>query len=359
METTASGDGIEMKKALRTVAVRQVSTEINLGDYLRACSTLNAAPEVRVEIARLLGIELAFEQAPTAETPGPTSVPPELPDNLPTPHVSRTPQSIEPPITPPPKAKLRQQIVESGGEDNGLPADLIEEKQTFVDSSFEQLPEIPADEVMGAEPEFPTLFQPQQTRALLGRALARRAYTGPWDLTRVIEQCARGEAITEAPRLPEPSLAAGVQLLVDRSESMMIFSHDKSHLEEAIRKLVGNDKLQVLSFDGFPATAGTGGKRRWKRYEEQLPPMGTVVALLTDLGIGHASWMAEEADFSRWKEFAERLRRRGCPVVAFVPYPPVRWPERLCSTLTIIRWDRPTRTSTIRASVGPGSRVNP
>jgi hypothetical protein len=200
------------------------------------------------------------------------------------------------------------------------------------------------------------LFAPLETRAMLSRALARFAETGPLDLDRLIHRCARREALDRLPRLPQPMLSSGVQLLVDRSGAMTVFARDQERLEASIRALVGEGKLQALSFEGFPSRAGSGGRRRWHPYEEQLPPPGTVVALLTDLGIGRAPWLPTPAAPAQWRSFADRLRRRGCPVVAFVPYPSGRWPA-VKHGITIIQWDRRTRTSTIRVSVGRGLRV--
>ena len=335
-------------------------SEISFGDYVRACRTLEAGPAECLDIARLLGIAL-----PTAsETELPVKEPSEL-DALEDDDIfdrqykegigiqeatGDTPQQ-EPVVV------LKQKVVPSSDDKQEVPADLTPLGQALADASLNQLPDIADDATVIAPPEFIPLFEPQQTRTLLSRALARRASTGPWDLFQVIEMCARGEALTHAPRLPEPTLSSGVQLLVDRGDTMTLFAQDQSSLEQAIRKLVGNDKAQVLSFDGFPSRAGSGGKRNWKPYEEQLPPPGTVVAILGDLGIGHAAWRPLRPEPYEWRAFAERLRRRGSPVVVFVPYHPSRWPDELRRALTIIHWDRRTRTSAIRASVGSGLTV--
>src|SRR5262245_19974351 len=99
----------------------------------------------------------------------------------------------------------------------------------------------------------------------------------------------------------------------------MVFAQDQSRLERIIVRLAGEDKTQVLSFSGFPSRVGTGGAFRWKSYEEQMPPPGAVVALMTDFGIGAPAWLPSPASVQQWREFSERLRGRDCPVVAFVP----------------------------------------
>ena len=102
----------------------------------------------------------------------------------------------------------------------------------------------------------------------------------------MIERCAKGEALTELPRLPQPALSGGVRMLVDRGDAMMAYSGDEAMLERAIRTLVGDSKVEVLSFDGFPSRAGiAGGKRRWGTLPGTDAASGPVVAILSDLGM--------------------------------------------------------------------------
>ena len=200
------------------------------------------------------------------------------------------------------------------------------------------------------------LFLPLWTRAILSGALSTRSDDGPLDIRRVVERVASGETSAELPRLARPTLSRGVQVLVDRSETMLPFSKDQGWLEEEIQKVVGEGGAQVLYFDGRPTgKAGRGGKRRWEPYmERHLPGAGTVVLLLTDLGVGYPPSLAMPAGEHEWVAFAERLRRRGCPVVAFVPYAPERVPAALHRLMTIIQWDRSTSASSVHARVGKG-----
>jgi hypothetical protein len=328
-------------------------SEINLGDYVRACVELRAGPDARLEIARLLGLAEP-EPAPAGAAVPPVSVA----DEAPIAGSGVAPAAATLSETADAAAPVREAAERSRESDSAaIPAELTRLARVRVDAWSEQLEDIPADSPFHAAPGIEPLFAPPQTRTLLSRALARVAETGPWDVVRVIERCAAAEPLTGLPRLPQPVLAGGVQLLVDRGDAMMVFAQDQAGLALTIRTLVGTGKVQVLSFDGFPASAGMGGKRRWKPYREQLPPPGTVVAVLGDIGIGQAAWLPPPARAGDWRAFAETLRRRGCPVVAFVPYAPGRWPEELKRSITMIHWDRPTRTSAIRASVGLGLRV--
>jgi hypothetical protein len=332
-------------------------SEISFGDYVRACRALEADASACLGIARLLGLVIAVapEPAPQVEVPSePKEAGPVVVGDS---QVFGKPGAAG--VTPKeePVAVLKQKPVPPSDDEQEIPADLTPLGQAQVDSSLNQLPDIAKDESVLPPPEFVHLFKPQQTRTMLSRALARRAGTGPWDLGRIIEMCARGEPILHAPRLPEPTLSGGVQLLVDRSDAMMVFAQDQSSLEQAIGKLVGEEKLEVLYFDRFPARARSVTKDRWASYEKLLPPPGTVVAILSDLGIAHAPWLPTRPAPAQWRDLALKLRRRGCPVVAFVPYHTSRWPSELRRALTIIHWDRRTRTSAIRARVGSGLTV--
>ncbi|HEX6184622.1 MAG TPA: hypothetical protein VFZ44_12125 [Pyrinomonadaceae bacterium] len=203
---------------------------------------------------------------------------------------------------------------------------------------------------------FEPLFLPLWTRTILSGALSSRSDDGPLDIRKVVERVASGEPSTKLPRFARPTLGRGVQVLVDLSETMLPFSKDQSWLEAEIQKVVGEGGAQVLHFDGCPTgKAGRGGEIFWEPYMEfHLPSAGTVVLLLTDLGVGRSPSLARPAGEHEWVAFAERLRRRGCPVVAFVPYAPERVPVVLHRLMTIIQWDRSTSASSVHARVGKG-----
>jgi hypothetical protein len=214
-----------------------------------------------------------------------------------------------------------------------------------------------ADARPAAEPQgFEPLLMPTWTRALLSTVLARRANDGPIDLERLVELVARGEVTMQLPRLPRPTLAGGVQLLIDRGETMLPFLEDQERLEEQVKKVAGLGFDKTLYFEGCPTRrAGPGGRSEWERYPTPRSPNGgTVLLLLTDLGIGRPLWPGASAGEGEWAAFARAMRKRGCPVVALVPYAPERWPAGLQKLMTIIQWDRPTSASLVHARVGKG-----
>lgn len=249
---------------------------------------------------------------------------------------------------------------DSGGDEPTLPSELVRVERGAVGvppwaGNAAVLPKA-AEQTAAEHPSFEPLLVPTWTRALLSAALARRAHDGPLDLERVVELVARGEVTTQLPRLPRPTLARGVQLLIDRGETMLPFLEDQERLEGEVRKVAGLGFDRTIYFEGCPTRrAGPGGKSGWKPYPTQdTPKGGTVLLLLTDLGIGRPLWPGASAGEREWAEFARAMRKRGCPVVALVPYAPARWPAGLQKLMTVIQWDRPTSASLVHARVGKG-----
>jgi hypothetical protein len=144
-----------------------------------------------------------------------------------------------------------------------------------------------------------------------------------------------------------------VQLLIDRGRAMEVYTADIEWMVQQTRKVVGSSSLQVLYFAGNPVRgAGPGGRPRWRPYtDHHLPPPGTVVAVITELGI---SGETDAAPASEWISIAERLQGRECPLIAFVPYGPNHWPHALVERITLVHWDWTTNSATVHATAGKG-----
>ncbi|MDQ1281227.1 MAG: hypothetical protein QG670_2491 [Thermoproteota archaeon] len=191
-----------------------------------------------------------------------------------------------------------------------------------------------------------TLFNPILTRSILVSTLSILDNIGPLDTDEVLRLVSRNEPIKEIPRLPSLTTVHGVQVLVDESETLEPFNKDQINLRREIRKIVGSDKVQILGFLGCPLR----GVRRgifdsWSEYSP--PPRRTTVLLLTDLGILRDPYILDHVGVDEWLRFASIIRKAGCSLVAFVPYPKERWPKMLQSSMRIIQWDRTTVTTRI------------
>jgi hypothetical protein len=197
---------------------------------------------------------------------------------------------------------------------------------------------------------FDPLLVPNWTRAMMSAALATSGGDGVLDINRIVERLARKEHLKRLPMRPFPTLTQGVQILVDMGPSMIPYARDQAWLQNEVQKVVGYEKAQALRFVGTPLRgAGIGERSRWAQY--QPPASGTPVLLLTDLGICHSASSADWTSDSDWQSFAEVVKRAGCPLIAFVPYAPSRWPRSLARSMILIQWDRPTTIATVRSLV--------
>jgi hypothetical protein len=338
------------------------SGEISLGDLVRAFRTLRADRESRFGIAKLLKLTpfesfeelLRLEKEEEArKKAGPEVKPPVLNqteqpdgDKRATEETPDTSKRDLPPV-PSGSSPVRSEV-KKGLRVQGTPS---------WAGNFEPLPkaaEAPA--IPAPSRKFEPLLLPNWTRSILSGALSRKTHDGPVNVGKVVTSIARGEMVTALPRYPRPTLSRGVQVLIDRSATMLPFADDQRWLEREIRLVVGEENAQILSFEGCPTRrVGRGPKSEWKDYEPHFRPRrGTVLLLLTDLGIGRPPSPAAGVRFDEWRLFAESLRKRGCPLVALVPYAPARWPPVLTSLITIVQWDRTTGAPLIHARVGKG-----
>jgi hypothetical protein len=322
------------------------SSTIYLGDLLRAVCELGVRePAVLKMLAEMLGFSLDLreeqpqQQQPTT-TPGESTldgrgpggadtrrdgarrsqtedVSDEVEDELPAPTPER--RSIPARLTPAP-----------GRREKWIP----------------EVDPLPAQEdVTIGPPPFIPLLAPQWTRGILSKALATTSADGPLDIERATEMLARHERLERLPTLSEWTLRRGVQLLLDKSAAMMPFMRDQAWLLGEIRDVIGADRMRVLRFTGSPARGAGVGLKSPPPYEP--PPPGTPIVLLTDLGISRPPLAADWADEDEWVEFAELAGHAQCPLVAFVPYKPDRWPQRLAQALTIVQWGRATTAATV------------
>ena len=199
------------------------------------------------------------------------------------------------------------------------------------------------------------LFPRRTATALLSPAVATRRPGDAPDIPRIIAVLTRGDPMRDLPRLPVAGLDRGVQLLLDLSEAMTPFREDLADLTPALERIVGRERCQVFEFAGDPGGASAwdpaGVERAWK------PERGRPVVLATDFGIGAPPAARDRAPTSAWLNFARQVRKAGCPLVAFVPLPPARWPVTLARRVTLIHWDPRTTAGAVRRLIGAGHEV--
>jgi hypothetical protein len=230
------------------------------------------------------------------------------------------------------------------------------EGEPYWISEAKPLPSV-GEESLKIRPEFEPLFEPNRSRAILSTALSTPLGEGPLDIETIVESIIGGKPIRELPRLPIPTLRLGLQLLIDLGQGMMPYARDQEQVVKKILHLAGSDRVQLLRFADSPLRgSGPGSRFTWKR--SYFPPQpGTPVVVLTDLGISRKRDSKLGVPVEEWLEFARRVHTADCPLLALVPYGEKRWPDRLCSVMSILEWNRTASVGTVRKAVGKGLEV--
>jgi hypothetical protein len=305
-----------------------VRATLFLGDLATALERLDPADAaIERRIAELLGLPVT--QALLEEPP----LLPPLPEPAPQP----LPPSPEPPQT----------VV------SFIPSRLESHRPEGKAPSFQLTTERTPPSATGSErdeprPPLEPLLAPLSTRTILTAALSTPVSSGI-DVSRAIERVARREPLDRLPLRTRQSMRRGIQLLHDKSSGMMPFLRDQASFSAAVVRVAGRQRVASGAFIGSPLRGLTRGLRGVRPYA--FPTRGTPVVLLTDLGIAEPEALDNAASTEEWLRFATAARQAGCPVIAFVPYPPRRWPAPLRRVMTILQWDRPLTTGRARRAV--------
>jgi hypothetical protein len=179
-------------------------------------------------------------------------------------------------------------------------------------------------------------------RHVLAAALATRRRGGGTDLPRLIAAIVRRRALPELPRQTEPTVAAGCQLLLDYSGSMVPFWPDLQDLDEQVRDVLGRHAVTTFGFDGDPLAA-----EHWSAAGKPLPwaPDGRPVLAASDFGL-HATSAAGPRD--GWSAFAADCARAGSPLLLLTPLPLDQRARRFPANATLIHWAPRTSAGMMR-----------
>jgi hypothetical protein len=118
--------------------------------------------------------------------------------------------------------------------------------------------------------------------------------------------------------------------------------------------VVGTPQVATFGFTGSPERGLTSAQSEGAWFP---PAPGTVIACVTDLGIGGRKTSPDRGSVAEWKRFADRATTAGCPVVAFVPFGPGEWPPDLARAIRLVHWDRTTSSRDIRRVFGRGHQT--
>ena len=203
------------------------------------------------------------------------------------------------PFEPPPSSVLqsRFELLSSGPG----------ERPEWLEVSLPQLPVAPTRE---GSPALQPLIAPTRARGIIVAMLSSLVETRRLDIDEAVRMVARGMNLLHPPLARVRRLAPRVQLLVDRSETMLPFAGDLDALTSDLQRVVGTDRLDVLSFAGCPTSgAGRGVRPRWSDYPAQTPPAGSCVLVATDAGIGFPPESSEDRKSTRLNSSHLKLSR--------------------------------------------------
>jgi hypothetical protein len=212
------------------------------------------------------------------------------------------------------------------------------------------------------EPVIDPLLEPKQARAIVSSALSTLSAEGPVEVRDLLRLAANRQPIRRLVRRKLPTLARGVEVLLDRGEAMIAFMHDETPLLDALERTIGHELIRIAAFHGTPLR----GIHRFEAepgeaatsWIETRPAPGAAVLVVSDLGLGRASRLGDRCGaFEEWLAFARLARTASCPVVALVPHARTRYPDPVRRAMTVLTWDRTTTASVVRTLVGRGLQV--
>ncbi len=206
------------------------------------------------------------------------------------------------------------------------------------------------------DPEPRPLFEPRLARSILGAVARTRDPSCDIDVEQLADDIAHARPVTELPFEVEWSLRRGLQLLVDRGKGMAPFASDCERIRDDLDAVLADDAFDVQEFEGSPTR---GVLVDWFEIDDDdddddddgtapwTPPVdGRPIVVLSDLGLAPISSIAR-ASSREWREFGERARRAGSPVVCLSPYSTERTRTVAGDAMECFHWDRSTGTSEV------------
>jgi len=129
-----------------------------------------------------------------------------------------------------------------------------------------------------------------------------------------------------------------IQVILDKHEHLTPYWRDQHLMYRRLCDLFPRGAVFTADFqEGYaePLPSATSCAQRIYR----LPPAGTAVLVLGDLGILDRE---DQDNYRYWLSLGRRLRDNGNRAIALVPCSPGRWPGEVSAIWTIISWEGTT-----------------
>ena len=143
----------------------------------------------------------------------------------------------------------------------------------------------------------------------------RKCRDARFNLDLIVTRFSQGELLDRLPRRRHRRWGQTVQVVVDRSERLVPYWADQDLVRHRLKRLYPRHAFQVAwMIDGLSEPVIASGRQRGQAYE--LPPSGTLVLILGDLGCLEQTG---DACGRSWLRLVQRLQENGNRVAALVP----------------------------------------
>ncbi len=323
-----------MKTQTKNLSYRRRSTEVGLAELVEALKLLEPEDKVKTMIANTLGFEWKEEKK--------KSPPDHIQPPVVTP-ITETPEHTKPEPSKDSHLTMLESIETRDPKnleilfDNPIMASIEELEPTSVALHM-------------TSPGYQPLLKDEWFRGLMSVMLATPVASRDIDWPMLEKRLANGRLLERLPLRQRPTLKRGVQLFLDRSNSMQPFWRDEIELLDRLQHLLGSCNVQVWWLEVDP----------WLSIEPQLnwhsPPPDqlsaeTPLLIVSDFGIGEDPLGEGLMDFGPWRTLLDQAQSSCCPVIALIPAPESVWPDKLRQLIPYAYvWDRYTSLQSVKGS---------
>ena len=220
----------------------------------------------------------------------------------------------------------------------------------FNDPIIEDIDELkPTDITLHMKsPKYQPLLRDGWFRGLMSAMLATPRASRDIDWRVLEKRLANGQPLDRLPWRQQSTLERGVQLYLDRSDSMQPFWHDEKGLINRLQRLLGSRNVQVRWLEIDPWVS-TESQLKWHSPPPSQFPIETPLLIVSDFGIGERLFGEGVMGLEPWLPLLDLAKSHNCPVIALVPAPESFWPNKLKQLIpNAFVWDYDTSIQSVR-----------
>lgn len=331
---------------MKTSPFRPRRSEIEIGDLIRAAIELSPANEHQMQqVARCLG----FGIKPLDESHLSHYRNPQIAGVSQRPFVPRPRDLKIPEFKPKPGMPKAPPVVP---EAQGKILELIPDPTETTAVTSADIPPWPekslASNKRTSTPLLPrtSLFSTNKARGILLPVVSRVLPSPKPDITRIVQQIIKQEALRKISRLNQENTRNGCQLLLDFNDRLAPLWPDMRDLKNQFHRLLDDDSCPVYTFKKDPWAA-------FQRKDREIKPWTVLaekpVVVASDLGQLGGDTSDRKLAEASWLRFADFCDREVTPLIAIVPINPFEERLRLLSRrIKIVPWSPLTTATAVK-----------